>query len=71
LPSFFATEFPQNRENNREFANFFSDFRFSALNHILISMSCTQIPCKLKQGMLSPEQGIDPPEQGITRILLL
>jgi hypothetical protein len=63
--SFFALEFPENRENNREFAIFltwFGDFQRSFMYSF--QWSCNPIPCKLKQG-------IDPPEQGITGIIAL
>jgi len=53
-----SIEFPENRENNREFVIFFDLFDdFLTLSNVLISMSCTRVPCKLKQGIFFVRTG--------------
>jgi hypothetical protein len=69
---FFSLEFPENRENNREFAIFLTGL---AIFDVKSSINFDALPknsLQIRTGNVSlPEQGIDPPEQGITGILLL
>ena len=59
------TNFPANREKNREFFDFRRPFRLRWLTRPTISVTWSQIPYSMKQGIFSAEQGILPQEQGI------
>ena len=61
-------EFPDNRENNREFRKFLANSAIAEVHSC--SNSCALRANSLLAGnreSFSPEQGIHPPEQGITR----
>jgi hypothetical protein len=67
-----ALEFPESRENNREFSSFFACLViFSSRFKLQFQHLAHKFPNELKQGLFFTEQGIDPPEQGITGIFLL
>src|SRR5215471_16123739 len=53
-----ATEFPENRENNRECEDFRPFWRFVVSIHTAISTCCTQIPDRTEQGIFISEQAI-------------
>src|SRR5450759_585442 len=56
---------PANREKNREFFDFRRPSRLRWLTRPIISVTWSQIPYSIKQGISSAEQGILPQEQGI------
>jgi len=60
-------EFPENRENNREFADFWPFRRFMALIYEMIPMCCRKFPMWRNRESVSREQGMHPQEQGINR----
>jgi hypothetical protein len=58
-------EFPDNRENNREFFKFGPFSAILAPNRRVNSASYNEIPYATEQGIFLPEQGIFAKEQGI------
>jgi hypothetical protein len=63
-PSFFAIEFPENRENNREFAVFLTGLAiFDIKSRIHFNVMHTNSLQIKNREYFSPEQGIDPTEQ--------
>ena len=61
-----ASQFPANREKNREFSEFKAIARISVATKPMISGLLGQTPFAGEQGILSTEQGILTQEQGIS-----